>query len=237
MTSRFLTISAALLVMSGAPAAAQTNGWLGGSTAYAADDYRTSYADAQRQAYDNGYRDGLKRGEQAARDRKTLDIERERDYRSADSGYNRNYGDRVRYQDNYRGGFAQGYRDAYSRYGGTGAWNNGTWNDRNNNSGAWNNGNAAPRGNGARNGNNGRWGNGTNTASYGAYQNGVSDGYQKGLDDAHDRKAPDVTRQKWYRNGDHDYNSNYGSKDTYRVQYRQGFEEGYNRAYRDGRRF
>jgi len=75
------------------------------------------------------------------------------------------------------------------------------------------------------------------SAAYGAYQNGVSDGYQKGLDDVHDRRNPDVTRQKWYRSGDHDYNGNYGSKDAYRVEYRRGFEEGYNRAYRDARRY
>ena len=60
---------------------------------------------------------------------------------------------------------------------------------------------------------------------------------KKGLDEVQDRKSPDVTRQKWYRSGDHDYNSNYGSKDAYRVEYRRGFEEGYNRAYRDARRF
>src|SRR4051812_43562260 len=195
MTSKFVTISAALVMLSGAPAVAQTNSWLGGSTAYASDDYQASYADAQRQAYDNGYRDGLKRGEQAARDRKPLDIERERDYRSAEGGYNRNYGDRNRYRDNYRGGFAQGFRDGFSRFGAgsNGAWNggrnNGVWNDRRN-----------PGDNRGRD-----YGYG-NTAGYGAYQNGASDGYQKGLDDVHDRKYPDVTRQKWYRNGDHDYN-------------------------------
>jgi hypothetical protein len=74
-------------------------------------------------------------------------------------------------------------------------------------------------------------------AGFGALQNGVSDGYQKGLDDVHDRKFPDVTRQKWYRSGDHDYNSRYGSKDLYRTEYRRGFQEGYDRAYREGRRF
>src|SRR3954468_11661263 len=235
MTSKFVTISAALVMLSGAPAVAQTTSWLGGSTAYASDDYQASYADAQRQAYDNGYRDGLKRGEQAARDRQPLDVQRERDYRSADGGYNRNYGDRTRYRDNYRGGFTQGYRDSYNRYASNGGYDNrGVWNDRNGGNGGWND----PR-NGVGNGRNTRgygYG-GNNPAAYGAYQNGVSDGYQKGLDDAHDRKSPDVTRQKWYRSGDHDYNSRYGSKDSYRVEYRRGFEEGYNRAYRDGRRY
>jgi hypothetical protein len=234
MTSRILTISAALVVLGSAPAVAQTNGWLGGSTAYAGDDYQTSYADAQRQAYDNGYRDGLKHGEQAARDRKPLDIERERDYRGAENGYNRNYGDRNRYRDNYRGGFTQGYRDGYNRYGPNGASDRGVWNDRNrdprDSRGVWNDRGREPRDNRGRD-----YGYGNGSASYGAFQNGVSDGYQKGLDDVRDRKYPDATRQKWYRNGDHDYNSRYGSKDAYRVEYRRGFEDGYNRAYRDAR--
>ena len=127
MTSKLLTVSAAAILLGGTPAVAQTNGWIAAPTAYSSDDYRASYADAQRQAYDNGYRDGLRRGEQAARDRRTLDIEIERDYRSADNGYNRRFGDRDRYRDNYRGGFSQGYRDGYSRYGGNGAWNNRGW--------------------------------------------------------------------------------------------------------------
>ena len=33
MTKRFLTISAALVLLGGAPAAAQNNGWLGGAPA------------------------------------------------------------------------------------------------------------------------------------------------------------------------------------------------------------
>ena len=42
MTSKFLTISAALVIASSAPAAAQTNDWLAGTAAYSRDDYRTS---------------------------------------------------------------------------------------------------------------------------------------------------------------------------------------------------
>ena len=113
MTFKILTMTAALgLVASGA--AAQTNNWLGTTASYS-DDYRASYADARRAARDNGYRDGLKRGEQAARERRAFEVERERDYRDADNGYNRELGDRTRYRNDYRGGFAEGYRDGYSR--------------------------------------------------------------------------------------------------------------------------
>jgi hypothetical protein len=92
MTSRILmrtlTISAAmgLMLAAAGTARAQSSVWGGAPSAYANDDYRTSYADAQRAARDNGYRDGLKRGEEAARGGRALEIERERDYRSAENG-------------------------------------------------------------------------------------------------------------------------------------------------------
>jgi hypothetical protein len=215
MTTRFLTISlVGLTLVTAGASRAQAQGWINPSTAYANDDYRASYADAQRAAYENGYRNGLKRGEQAARDGRPLDIERERDYRSADGGYNRSHGDRNRYRDSYRVGFAQGYREGYTQRGARSTFPNSGRN------GGWDYG----RGYGG-------------TANFGARQNGVSDGYKKGLEDLDDRKYPDVNRQKWYRNGDHDYDRRYGSKETYRVEYRRGFEEGYNRAYREGRRY
>lgn len=220
MTSKLLTISGALLFLSSQPAAAQTNGWLGSTApAYARDDYRTSYVDARRAAYDNGYRDGLKRGEQAARDGRPLDVEREGDYRKAEDGYNRAYGDRGRYRDNYRGGFAQGFRDGYTRRGGSRAQYP-----------------AAYPGDSRGYGNGYGYGNGGN-AGYGAFQNGVSDGYSKGLEDAQDRRSPDITRHKWYRSGDHDYDKRYGTKDAYREDYRRGFRQGYDRAFREGRRY
>lgn len=210
MTTRFLAISMMGLALASIPSRAQAQPWTPAAAAYAHDDYRASYAEAQRDAYENGYRSGLKRRAQAVRDRRPLEIERERDYRSADEGYNRSFGDRNRYRDAFRGGFAAGYRDGYSQRGARAPFPT-----------------AGPiygRGNGG-------------TANFGARQNGLSDGYEKGLDDVNDRKYPDLSRQKWYRNGDHDYDSRYGSKESYRVEYRRGFEEGYNRAYREARRY
>jgi hypothetical protein len=211
MTTRILTISILGLAMTAAASTrAQAQPWAPAAAAYASDDYRASYADAQRDAYENGYRSGLKRGAEAVRGRRPLDIERERDYRSADEGYNRSFGDRNRYRDTFRGGFKQGYRDGYSQRSVR-----------------------TPFPADARNYGRGSGG----TANFGARQNGLSDGYKKGLDDVNDRKVPDLSRQKWYRNGDHDYDSRYGSKESYRVEYRRGFEEGYNRAYREARRY
>ena len=224
MTSRILTISAALVLLSGAPAAAQSGGWLGRAPAYADDDYRAPYAQARRAAQDNGYRDGLKRGEQAARAGKAFNAQLERDYRDAQNGYNRSYGDRARYRDDYRGGFAQGYRAGYSQRGERASY--GTQEYPNSYPNAYPDSYPdASRG----------YGYGGN-AGYGAFQNGAGDGYRKGLEDVQDREYPDATRHKWYRNADRDYDKAYGSKDAYKIEYRRGFQEGYDRAYRERRR-
>ena len=49
------------------------------------------------------------------RDRRALDFEREKDYRNADNGYNRSFGDKNLYRNMFRNGFADGYRTAYNR--------------------------------------------------------------------------------------------------------------------------
>jgi len=235
MRNQLLTIgaiaAAAVLSVSGR-ASAQTNNWMQQRVSYADDD-RQSYYDARRIAYDNGYREGLRDGESAARDRRVSDVQREKDWRKADAGYNRSYGDKNRYRDNFRVGYSDGYRAAYDRYGDNGYGGSRTYPRRND---GWRypgnypqqSGRAYPQG---------RYGDyGYGVANI-AFQNGVNDGYEKGLDDARDRKYPDPTRQKWYRSADRHYEGRYGSKDAYKDQYRRGFTEGYQRAYRDARRY
>jgi hypothetical protein len=205
MRIRILTTSAAAVIMFAAmpvPARAAVAQW---QRPAAQDRGDFGYANQQRgPAYDAGYRAGLRRGREAVRDGRALNIEREREYRDARDGYDRRYGDRDRYRDDYRIGFAQGYRDAFDRAG--------VGRDR--------------RGYGYDRG-----------VAQIAFENGARDGYTKGLDDLRHRRYPDVNRQKWYRNGDHDYKGRYGAKDVYRVDYRRGFAEGYDRAYREGRRY
>jgi len=70
-----------------------------------------------------------------------------------------------------------------------------------------------------------------------AFDNGMRDGYTKGLDDLRHHRFADVRRQKWYRNGDRYYDNRYGPRDEYRIEYRRGFERGYDRAYREGYRY
>jgi Ni/Co efflux regulator RcnB len=67
-----------------------------------------------------------------------------------------------------------------------------------------------------------------------AFDNGERDGYNRGIDDVRHHRRADINRQKWYRNGDRDYDRHWGTRDAYRADYRRGFESGYDRAYREG---
>jgi hypothetical protein len=235
MSIRILTLCTTLLALAAPAGAQQFNGWMAQSASYADDQWSYGYGgDSRRIAYDNGYREGRKDGEDDARHGRGFELEREKDYRNADHGYNRSYGDKDRYRDSFRNGYAQGYRDAYGRngYGGGGYYGGGS----------------ARRDDGRRYpseypgtrypdrypgyGNQG-YGYGLNVA----FQNGVNDGYEKGLDDARKGRYPEYARQKWYREGDHNYNSRYGPREAYKDQYRRGFQQGYERAYQGTRRW
>ncbi len=64
------------------------------------------------------------------------------------------------------------------------------------------------------------------------FRNGYDDGYEKGREDVRDRDRFDPTRHGRYKSGDHEYDRRYGSKDQYRVVYRDGFRAGYDEGYR-----
>ena len=66
-----------------------------------------------------------------------------------------------------------------------------------------------------------------------AYDNGLRDGYEKGREDGRDNDSFDPVRHSRYRSGDRGYNSRYGSRDDYKLVYRDGFEAGYQRGYRE----
>jgi hypothetical protein len=227
--SSIISAAALGLMLSAAPASAQ---WSDVGRIFGGQG---RYANSRQIAYDNGYREGLNHGQDAARDRKPFDVQREKDYRKADEGYRKEYGDKDRYRDEFRRGFAEGYRQAYARSDRGGYYGNsypGTYPNypQRRDDGRVYGGTYDPR-----NGHRGGYGYG----GYGlqtAYQNGVNDGYQKGQDDAHDRKAPDPRRQKWYRSGDRHYDNDLGiSKTEYENAYRRGFLDGYDRAYRERR--
>ena len=112
------TISRARRVL---PAALLAAGVLVSAPACSAGIYTTSrggaYQDVARRAYENGYRQGLEEGRDDARHRRSFSLERHGEYRAAERGYRRDYGDRDPYRVGFRRGFEAGYRDAFSRYG------------------------------------------------------------------------------------------------------------------------
>ena len=67
------------------------------------------------------------------------------------------------------------------------------------------------------------------------FQNGERDGYEKGREDARDNDSYDPVRHSWYRSGDRGFNNRYGTRDAYKLTYRDGFESGYERGYREVR--
>jgi hypothetical protein len=190
-----------------------------GYYAYARDYDR----DIDRRAYDNGYAEGLSHGERDARGGRTFSVERHDDYRDADDGYRRGEGDRERYRHAFRQGFQAGYSTGFTRIA----------RDR-----GYGYGYEPPRA----------------TAPYrypapyppagppAAYvspaaQVGYRDGYEVGRNDARDRESYDPVRSNRYRSGDHEYSSRYGPKELYKREYRSAFQQGYEQAYREYRRY
>jgi len=172
-----------------------------------------SMREIERRAYDTGYRDGLRAGERDARDGRVFAMERQRDWRDADDGYHRDYGERDVYRRVFRDGFRVGYGEGFNR-----------------------------------------WARGPVVQGPGVYpapgavivpraavvspaaQNGYRDGFDQGRSDARDHNRFDPARARRYRDGDHDYNNRYGSRDEYKREYRAAFQQGYDEGFRGVRR-
>jgi hypothetical protein len=74
--------------------------------------------DIDRVAFETGYHEGLEHGQLDAVDRRSYSYQRHGEFRNADEGYRRDYGDRRFYQQQYRAGFERGYDESYRRYAG-----------------------------------------------------------------------------------------------------------------------
>jgi flagellar biosynthesis/type III secretory pathway protein FliH len=227
-----------------APAHAQLAGLPDLTRPSYAEEARQPYNESRRLAYDTGYSEGAKEGERDARRRESFNYQDERTWQRADKGYHRSFGDRQRYEQTFRTGYAAGYSDAYRRYSPNYYGNGGVYpNARGGYGNPGRGGYGYPGQDGygyPRQGGYGYPGQGgygyPGQGGYGyspAYSNGVNDGYEKGREDARDRDAYDPLRHKWYREGDHDYKNSYGPRQQYENVYRQGFKEGYDRGYRE----
>ena len=207
---------------------AQAGRWLADRTSYSTE--RQSYYDARRVAYDNGYREGARQGERDGRRNDAFNYQDDRTFRRGDNGYHREYGDFERYRQTFRSGYAAGYSEAYQRH--ARSYGHG---------GVYGNRRPDPRGQviypdrggysrypQSYPGQYGRY-------STAALQNGLNDGYEKGVEDARKNRSFDPLRHSWYRSGDRHYERHYGPKEQYKDLYRDGFKDGYARGYREGR--
>ena len=166
-----------------------------------------------RAYYNRGVRDGREAGADDARRGRSYDIRRHGEYRDGRRGDDR--GDLRA----YRNGFESGYDDGYRRF--------------------------------AR-GNNGDWGRNVPPPDYrrdppysggargrvlsAAADNGYRDGFEEGQRATRSGDRFDPVREKRYREGDHGYERQWGSRDDYKRDYRAAFQRGYDAGYRGYRR-
>jgi hypothetical protein len=80
---------------------------VGSSSGYGRD-YRSP-------AFENGARDGFEKGREDARDNDRFDPRRHNWYRAGDRHYDKRFGPRELYEDEYRRGFLAGYDQGYRR--------------------------------------------------------------------------------------------------------------------------
>jgi len=169
-------------------------------------DDRGIYNRSGGEAFQRGFRDGERLGEEDARRNRAFNVQTHREYREADAGYDRNDGSRDRYRDEFRRGFTEGYRVGYR-------------DDR------------VDRRD-SRNGNGGWNGNGGSYRDPGQAR-GFSDGYRKGVEDRRENRRFDPSRFKEVRQGTAPgYNGDFGPRERYTQRYRDGFRDGYEDGFR-----
>jgi len=76
---------------------------------------RNDRNDVVRIAQQNGYNDGIRRGQEDRSRRRGNEMNRSSEYRDGTRGYRSEYGNRDLYRQAYREGFQRGYEEAYRR--------------------------------------------------------------------------------------------------------------------------
>jgi flagellar biosynthesis/type III secretory pathway protein FliH len=184
-----------------------------------------------RAGYEQGYLDGLRRGEYLYRSGSPRGAD-PRDYRD-DTGYVNWMG----HKGEYRKGYREGYRVGYHEYG------YGRAARRDSRHGSRYPGGYPSYPDAHRYPGNSYWG-GNSYRDYGhgrngydvAYERGMDRGYHEGLEkgreDYRKHRDYDPHRHRKYRNADDGYKSSYGDRRDYEAGYRRAFEDGYRQAYR-----
>ena len=183
-----------------------------GCSGVAFADHHGNSIEARDHGYQHGYSDGFHQG--------VKDRDRHNAYkpeaRDADEGYEKSMGDKGRYKEGYRSGFAAGYEDAF-----------------NNRPGRFSQVYGPSLGSADRSAevySEQGW-----SRSHVASDIGYRDGLAAGQSDYEHHRDARPDQQRDYRDADHGYRSNYGDRSAYQQEYRRAFEQGYDDAY-SGRR-
>jgi len=176
--------------------------------------YRGDVAQTRQYGYDNGFRDGEKRGRHEGRENDPYDYHTP-DWRQASHGYKNWMGPLNAFQNGYQQGYADGFRSGFNseRPGWRGDGDRDDYRDNGYNG-------------------NGYYGNG----GYGydnriGYNTGYQDGASMARDDAYRNKPFNPNPRGRFDDRDHGYRRDYGDKGAYRAEYTDGYRAGYEAAY------
>ena len=179
---------------------------------------------SRQHGYEHGYRDGADRGRQD-RERGFGRGFRDNDFLEGARDYDPSFGSRREFMAGYREGYRTGYDDGYNFYDRPGRYGQ-LYGRRDRNDGFSRDGSRVPRGRDDTINPRPRSGNYADAAFDDGYREGVAAGQQ----DRRQNTRSDFRSSPSYRNGDAGDRSSFGSRN----EYRQDFQDGFERGYRDG---
>jgi hypothetical protein len=171
--------------------------------------------DARQHGYEHAYRDGADRARQDRERRASYSL-KENDYQSGARGYERAFGDKAEYMQGYREGYKRGYDDVF-----------------NGRAGQYSQLYGRPQSGGRMTSRDDDvYAQRPYSATDMAFDTGYRDGLTIGQQDRGRRGRSNYRENDSYRNADLGYRSSYGDRDDYKVQFRDGFERGYEDGFR-----
>jgi hypothetical protein len=210
-THKLTTVALALAAIIGIGVTASVDSVEAQTRDTRASQYYGGSLDARQHGYEHAYRDGADQGRQD-REAKRPYSWRNNDYWGA-RGYERAFGDRNEYMEGYREGYQAGYDDGY--YGLQGQY--GQIYGR-------------PQSNG-RVPTPDPYANRPYSSTDMAFDAGYREGVTLGQQDRSRNTRSNYRDSSTYRNGDLGYRSTYGDRNSYRTQFRDGVDRGYEDGY------
>jgi hypothetical protein len=169
------------------------------------DDYGRGVAQARQYGYDNGFRDGQRRGQHEGRENDPYDYHTP-DWRQASHGYKNWMGPISAFQNGYQQGYAEGFRVGFNSV------------------------RPAYRGDGSRDDYyRGQHFYGSDNRI--AYNTGYQDGAEIAREDMYNNKRFNPEPRGRFDDRDHGYRREYGDKNFYNSQYTEGYRAGYQATY------